>query len=118
MKVVDVLCDDIYVEPFLQFFENLMGTVRHSKAEIMTALVVEFMYESRIALEPVGAGHFHDRIFLPEASGIAECGYAAFGTDSGSGRYYKFRFHSSGMINPVQTHRSSAEKKMRLGSFF
>ena len=90
MEVVDVLRDHIYIEIILKVFEDLVGGVGLYGGEGSAAVVVELMYERRVAHESVVAGHFHHVVVFPQAVGVAESADTALGAYSGACRYHEF----------------------------
>ena len=87
VEIVDVLRDDIYVIVFLQLSQQSVGLIGLLCHKVMSSGVVELMHEFGVAAEAIGRCHLHYGIILPQSSGVAEGGDAAFGTDAGPGRY-------------------------------
>ncbi len=85
VEIVDVLGYDHHFETFFEFNQGAVAVVGAAGEELCAALAVEFMDQCRVAGEAFGAADVHDGIVFPETAGVAECGYAAFGTHACTG---------------------------------
>ena len=91
VQVVDVLGHHAHVKAVLQAGYQFVSLVRGGLGKIVAARVIESVHKSGVCGKSLGRGDLHHRILLPQAAGVAECGYAAFGAYAGTcGKYYLF----------------------------
>ena len=65
VQVLNVLCNDMYLEIFFQISQTTMSGIRLGVQQFAPAMIVEVKYQLRIFHEPFGRSHVLNPIIFP-----------------------------------------------------
>src|SRR5215217_8190981 len=86
VKIVYVLCNDLYIKFFLQICQRYMCFIRFGLQYRFSPLVIELLYQYRIALPGFGGSNIPNIVALPKTVSISEGLESAFSTDACTGK--------------------------------
>ena len=72
MKVINILCDDLYFEIFFEFSQSDMSFVGYCRFHIAAAHIIKIEHQGWIFLPCPGCGDFSDFISFPKSVAVSK----------------------------------------------
>ncbi len=104
VQVVDILGDDPHLEHLLQPCKGIMPRIGLRSEEFAPTGIVKPDHPLPMPFQRLGRTHILYSIIRPQTVRIAECGDAAFGTDTGTGKNHQ----STSYSEPCRKHLRNA----------